>query len=356
MGDDPDGLAHLLFPAAGKKWLLTRKPYLKERTYYGYGQCIDRLSVFFEHLPLNKIHLNHIRHYVAQRTANDITVDPFIELSIVRQYYPEPIAGWPKSAGPSITKHEISVLQMILKRAGLWKHFATSYEPLRIPTPKKQKTLEPDEERRVFEMAAQRPAWELAIWVAAIMGNTGASGTELRHTHMNEVHMDAEIPHFFVNEEFAKNDFRPRRIALNDTALWFMKKCYLRAKTLGCCDPDDFMFPLREKPGVWNPKKPAGSSWMRRAFASLREAAKLPWLTPHCFRHQCTTLLYENDVDEMTIQHTLGHESTYMTRKYSHNRLRKQKQALQLIDPKVRLGVKSYEFDTHEEDLKINTA
>lgn len=350
MSTDPDDLANLLFPAAAKRWLATRKPFLKERTHYGYGLCIERLSVFFYALPLNKVCLGHLRTYQAQRAANDTTLDAFADISEIRKLHPEPVPGWPKEAGVSCINHELSVMQSVLKRGGLWKPFRDKYEALRKPRTRKRKTLEDEQVLHLIEVCSGRPSWELAFWVANITGNTGASGTELRHIRLEDLHLGEKIPWMRIDDEHAKNEFRGRRVALNTTALWYVRKCLIRAKTLGCSELEHYLFPLRVSPGVWEPKKPAGASWMRRAFASMRKKSGFDWLTPHCFRHQCATLLYENDVDEMTIVHTLGHQAASMSRDYSHNRLVKQKAALDAIDTAKRLGVQSVDLDSlHEE-------
>lgn len=328
MCDDPDTLASLLFPEAAARWLVTRKPYLKPRTYYGYEQCKERLAAFFYALPLNKIHLGHLRQYQAMRGTNDGGL-------------------WPKKCGPSIINHEISMLQCVLKRAGLWKPFENRYEPLPMPRRRRRKTMTDAEERHLHSIAVKRPSWELAYWVGSITGNTSASGTELRHIQIEHIHLQDEIPFFVIDDEHVKNEWRGRIIALNPTAQWYVKKCLIRAKTLGSSEPKHYLFPLRVKPGAWDPTRPAGASWMRRVFSSMRRAAGFEWLTPHCFRHQCATLLYESGTDEMTIQHTMGHQSPFMSREYSHNRLTIQKKALDSIDPSKRLGVQNVEFDPY---------
>lgn len=328
MEHDPDGLAKLLFPEAARKWLETRKPFLKPRTYYGYEQCIERLSVFFYALPLQGVHIGHLRTYQSQRLINEGH-------------------AWPKLAGPSIINHELSIMQSVLKRAKLWKPFKYTYEPLPVPRKRKKKTMTDDEELHLLRVAGGRPSWELAFWVASITENTSASGTELRYLLHEDLHLNDEIPWIRIDDATVKNEYRGRIIALNPAALWYLKKCVIRAKTLGSSEPQHFLFPHRLKPGIWNPCRPAGASWMRRSFAQLRKATGFDWLTPHCLRHQCATLMYENETDEMTIQHTMGHQSAQMSREYSHNRLKKQKKALDMIDPTVRLGVKRVEYDPY---------
>jgi integrase len=352
MGDDPDGLADMLFPAAAKRWLATRKPYLRARTHYEYGQCIKRLNVFFHALPLRKIRLGHLRQYQVKRGANDMTLEAFIDIDEVRKLFPDPHPAWPKPAGYSQVNHELSVMQSVLKRAGLWGPFKEKYEAVKKTRTKKPKTLTDEQSLHLVSKAMGRPAWELAFWIANITENTSAAGTELRHLLLEDIHDQEELPWIRIDDESAKNDFRGRVIYLNPTALHYIRKCKVRAITLGCNSPKHYLFPYRVKPGVWDPTRPAGSSWTRRCFASMRKATDLDFLTPHCFRHQCATLLFESGADDMTLIHTLGHASINMSRHYSHNRMKRQKEVLDSIDTAKRLGVQSVDLDSLEDEYE----
>lgn len=328
LSKDPDGLRGLLFREAADKWLARRKNHLRKRTHYGYGQNVDRLEVFFHALRMEQIRPGHLAEYQRQRTINEGE-------------------AWRKPAGPSLVNHELSVMQSILKRAKLWKPFKDEYVALPMSRKRKQKVMEEEEELHLLSVAQGRPSWELAFWVASITENTGASGTELRYILLDDLHLGDKIPWVRIDDEHVKNEYRGRRISLNATAEWYFRKCLLRAKTLGSHESTHYLFPLRLRPGEWDVTKPAGASWMRRAFAQMRKAAGMPWLTPHCFRHQFATAFYESGADEMVIQHTMGHQSSEMTRWYSHNRLKHQKAALDLIDTSKRLGVQRVEYDPY---------
>jgi hypothetical protein len=72
---------------------------------------------------------------------------------------------------------------------------------------------------------------------------------------------------------------------------------------------------------------------LRRGWDALRQAADLPWITPHCLRHQLITELFEKDVPVETISQIVGHVSSQMTRHYSHGRLAQHADALNKIAP-----------------------
>jgi integrase len=316
---DPDKLRRLAFSAAAEKWLESRKQYLKPRTFYGLQQHVLRLNAWFGSQTVSRIHVGHLREYQQARLAN---VD----------------GRWPKKAGPSLINHELVTLRGVLERAGEWKKIDPHYEALRTPPAKNPKVLTDTQEMMVFHLASTNPDWDLAYWVGSITCNTGASGTELRHIRLSEMDLNDRIPYFFVNPLTAKNDGRGRCVILNCTAVKQMRRCLERANKLGSHLPDHCLFPLRVCPGVWDVTRPASASWLRRPWNELRKAAGIPWLTPHCFRHQHITLRVENDEPIEMIAKDVGHSAVAMTRRYAHVRRERQKASVDAIDPTVRFG------------------
>jgi integrase len=109
---------------------------------------------------------------------------------------------------------------------------------------------------------------------------------------------------------------------------------------MGANRPEHYIFPFRLHRGRWDPTKPSSDSWLRNSFGSLRDAAGLPWLTPHCFRHMAITAMLENGAAPETVRHIAGHVSETMMRHYSHNRLATQVGVLAALDraptPKIK--------------------
>ena len=60
-------------------------------------------------------------------------------------------------------------------------------------------------------------------------------------------------------------------------------------------------------------------------------------VTPHTFRHTFATLLLEEDVDIVYIQHLLGHSSIMTTQIYTHVNLHKQREILQAKHPRRKI-------------------
>lgn len=324
--NDPDLLRNLKFSAAGQIWLETRKAHLRPRPFYLAGQHVKHLGVFFGEMKLRQIHIGHIREFQKARTHN-------------------PTSVWKHRAGPSLVNHETSALQSILKRAGEWEKIKPHFEALPLPRWKPPKVMSDEQEMLVFAVAASNPAWELAAWVASLTVNTSVAGVELRSIQLMHVSMDARIPTLLVDAETAKEEIRGRVVVLNSTAQSVMAKCLKRASGLGSYQPQHYLFPFRlarsTNAAHWDATRPATASWMRRSFDGLREACGIPWLTPHCFRHQHATLSYESGEAEESIRLRMGHTSARMTRHYSSLRRETQKTAVEAIDQMARFGPQS---------------
>jgi integrase len=315
--NDPDSLLSKKFPAAGKCWLETRRPYLKGRTFEMYSHHLKTLSRFFGEISVEKIHLGHLRQYQLSRMTNLGQV-------------------WRAKAGPSLINHELSVVQQVLKRAGRWKHLAHHYEPLPLPAFQGKKVMTDDEEDRLFDIGASNPEFELPLMVAYLSVNTTACGSELRNVRLKHVNLTASPPWLLIDAKTAKNGERGRVIALNDTAVNAVEKCIKRAHSLGSVHPEHYLFPKRVTTGYWNPDKPASPAWLSKRWKAMREAAALPWLTPHCLRHQAITRLLEFGTPEETVRNIAGHVSAVMMRHYSHTRIAASAKALDAIDPRRR--------------------
>jgi integrase len=312
LGHDPDSLLKHRFSISAAIWLATRKPYLKERTFYMAGHHIEQLNRFFGLMRASEVHIGHLRQYQRDRAANTDR-------------------RWKRKAGPSLINHELSVMQQFLKRCGRWKDLAEHYEPLPLPPSKKPKVMTEQEEYRLFSVAKTRPEFELAYHVAAITVNTTAAGAELRFLKREHISLEGK-PKMTINPEHTKNDFRSRTIPLNPTAAFHLEHILARAQSLGSFLPAHYIFPYRVTRNQWDPWRPASTSWLRNSFAALREAADLPWLTPHCMRHQAITKLLESNIPPEIVRGIGGHITEGMMRHYYHGRYDAAADALSKID------------------------
>lgn len=310
---DAAAIAAMSFRAAAQQWLESRRPYLRARTFIGYEQHVKHLNVFFGDLKVRNIHIGHLMGYQLARTQNEN-------------------GRWPKAAGASLVNHEISTVQQIMKRGRVWVQVAEHYVPMQLPGFRSPKVLDDLEERRLFAVAATRPEWQVGLLIATVTRWTGASGCELRNLRYEDVILDSGDPRFIIRSETAKNQYRGRSVGLLPEAQAALEQCMERGRELGASRPDHYIFPFRIAPGQWDPTRPTTDAWLRRSFQGMREAAGLPWLTPHCLRHQFITTLLERGAAPQTVRHIVGHVSEAMMNHYSHNRMETQMATLRLLE------------------------
>ncbi|ADV83865.1 integrase family protein [Terriglobus saanensis SP1PR4] len=291
-----------------------RQPYLKNGTAGTYLTYIAGLDRFFRALRLEEITPGHMREYQIHRSRNE--------------------GGfWAKAAGPSVVNHELNTLSQILDHAGLWEPMKKFYTPLKLPRWTPPRTMTQAEEDQLFAIAASNPDWELAYLVASITNNTTASGVELRYLKISDVMLHTNPPQIHIASDAVKNEFRGRRIPLNETALKQFERALMRAHRLGSTQQTHYLFPLRVHRGAYDPTRPASSSWLRKPFDELRKAAGLPWLRPHDLRHQAITRMLECGAPETSVMAIAGHVSRQMMEHYSHTRMDAKMEVLRAIEP-----------------------
>ncbi len=294
-------IGHVPFAEACEQWLAWRESYRRKGTVNNYRSHITSLIGFFQHLTLETIAPGHLKAYQEQRLTN------------ANQQ-------WNRKAGPSYINHEINTLSQILRIAGHWNRLEPFYNPLPLPTKRPQRVMTEEEEHCLFESASRNPDCYLAYIVASISANTTATGAELRSLQLRHVSLDGDEPCIEIPHEMVKNEYRARRIPLNETAAKQMRRAVERAHYIGCTQPTDHIFPLRVKPGLYDPSRPASPSWLRKQWEILREVSGLPWVRPHDMRHQAVTKMLELGVNEDAVRSVAGHVSQDILRRYSHQR------------------------------------
>jgi integrase len=298
--------AQLSFKEAHAIWIKERTPFLRPKTLHEYKLCIKNLERFFGSARLFLIHPGMIRAYQEERR---------------------------QKVGASSINHDTTVLCQILKRADLWKNIEENFQPIPMPKWNKPKVMSPEEEDRLFRIASTQPNWSVAYWVTSLSNNTSATGCEIRKLQLRHIHLDAKPPYIEVPQD-VKNEYRAARtIPLNERAQIQMWRILARAKNLGAIRPDHYLFPFRVKTNTYDVDKPASQYFIRQAFNGMRAAADLPWLTPHCMRHQVITKMLESGAPEETVRAIAGHVSQQMMRHYSHSRINAKHAVLSAISP-----------------------
>ena len=318
-------LASMIFPDAGRSWMLLREqsPALRIRTHETTQGYVDALGNFFGLIRLCDITPGHLRGYQIARLHNSVR-------SGGKDLHP-----WKHQAGHSIINHELSVMGQMLTHCRLWHRIKPYYFPLSMPGWSPREILSEEDEEKLWLIASKHPEAALAYWVATITNNTTASGIELRGLRLKNVFLSAEeISEIYIPEDSVKNNSRPRKIALNSTAKWAIEECYKRALKLGSFEPDHYLFPFRTKRNTWDPDRPPSRWFLRNSWNKLRLATGFTELNPHDLRHNCITRLLENDVNENTVIAIAGHVNKKMMEYYAHHRRRVKYAAVMAIEAK----------------------
>jgi hypothetical protein len=63
--------------------------------------------------------------------------------------------------------------------------------------------------------------------------------------------------------------------------------------SLGSVEPYHFLFPYKRGNRPYDPTRQMADSGLQKRWNALRQAAGMPWLTPHVLRYQCITKMAE---------------------------------------------------------------
>ena len=282
-------------------------------------------------LESTKGQVNALLKFFGDVPVNEITANSLFAYQIERS----------KIASPDTVNHELGLLKRILKKAvvtvdgyrtTLWEPIAENYQALRPRDWQPPKTFTTQEEQRIFEHAASDPNLELANIVFTITRNTTASGCELRGLRLRHLELNANPPRVHVPPDATKNDIRPRTIPLNDQALEAFTMAVRRAARLGSHRSEHYLFPFRVNRALWDPNKPASTSWLRKQSARLRKESGVAHLRPHAFRHLAVTELLEQGVPDQTVIALAGWVGAKMLGHYAHHRIEAKFEAVKALD------------------------
>lgn len=311
-------LASLTFKLAAEIWHESQRPYWKKATADSYEKYIARLRRHFAELPLREFRIEHFREY---QKINSV-----------------PRNGDGPLLVPSSINHDLNTLAQILSQAGLWEAMKPFYKPLPLPGWTPPRVLTEEQENCFFEIAAKDSAFSIAYWIASLTNNTSASGSELRKLQLKHINLDADPPVLYVPSDAVKNEYRARVIPLNERGAIQVKRILTRAYTLGCVQPEHYLFPFRIAAGKHDPARPASpwfiyKQWNKLVEAALAAGAISFRIRPHDLRHQIITKMLEAGAPEQTVMSIAGHVSRQMLEHYSHQRIDAKAKVLNMINP-----------------------
>jgi integrase len=320
---EPSAILQLPFSQALDTWLREYRIHISVKTCKDYAWDIRALSTpwrdsehgenpFLE-LALGQVKADHMHTYQRKRLLED------------------------KLARTSVNA-ELDFLRSARRKLRRPVH---GYNRLKIPFVVKGRVLTDEERRRILELAASNPNWMGAYLYLLLSLNTTCGPKECFTIRLTDCHLEAteECPWGFVEVglkglgrmglnggDGAKNDWRPRRCALNRESRAAVQLAIERAQKLGARDPEHYIFPFRISRYTFDPSKHITS--IKTAWRSLRRAAGMPKLRPYDCRHHSITCLLENaEVSDQTVEEMCGHIDPRTKRYYSAIRMKQKAKA-----------------------------
>lgn len=334
--------ASLPFSVAAKLWLESRSfrgvpgavtaRYIREKTENCYGQYVETLNLFFAQLPLEKIHLGHLRQYQEARFSG---AEPFVRYRRPQDAKPRtlkggtvlpPIGKQPCPAKPKQINQELCILKMILRRAGCWtEEMDEFYERLDEGISDIPRALTPEEQGRWLDVARMKERWWVVWWYSELALATSMGTNEMRSLRIGDVNLAQGI--VSVPGSGAKNTYRARTIPLiTAESKWAAEQLLKRAHDLGARAPQHYLFPFRQQcnpksnPDApdFDPTRPMTVSGIKKPWNEVRSASRLTWFRAYDTRHTALTRWAESGMDIPMLLALAGHVSLRMLRHYVH--------------------------------------
>jgi integrase len=315
-GQLPSDMSKWPFEKAAARWLAVREKQvlaktLSVRTYESERYLLRSLSKGFDGKRLSDITSHNIEAYRLRRA---------------------------RTVSPRTINVEMKILRMILRRAKLWTRRADDYKPLPENKRGPGRALSPEEEKRLFEIAAGNPEWEVVYNAAVLEAHTTARSEEIRGLRLADVDpIDRTIT---IRRSTTRTDASCRIVPLDNAATWALVRLIERARMIGATVPEHYLFPFcrfrQTKTGEstsgrgYDSTRPT-TGW-RSAWELLREKAGPPWLRFHDLRHHCITRLAESGAPDHVIMSIAGHVSKEMLEHYSHIRMEAKRTAVAALD------------------------
>ena len=180
---------------------------------------------------------------VAYWLENARPLHEFFKDTKLRQITPAQLAAYQNArteAGraPKTINGEISVLRQVLKRARLWYHFEDEYTTLRNRKPPVGRALTPEQQERLFHLAATKPAWLYAYVAATLAFYCGLRACEIKGLRWQDVDLANRLLHV----RRSKTPAGWRSPTLNVTCLRVLQELHDRAATFGFTQPGHASF------------------------------------------------------------------------------------------------------------------
>ena len=336
--------ATLPFSTAAVLWLDSRAlnsssghagHFIRPTTAATYRQYVSALVLFFGEIPLNRIHVGHLREYQRLRLAG---APPFVRYRrpqdakarlLLDGTWSAPIGKTPCPATAKKVNQELSALKMILRRADCWtREMADGYETLEEEMGDLPRALSTEEVEHWLRVAHSNERWWVVAWYCELAFATSMGTNEMRSLRIGDVNLLHEV--VSVPRAGAKNPYRARTIPiLSAEAKWAAEQLLLRTADLGSTQPTHFLFPFRQRSSPheasrgravseYDPMRPMTVAGLKRIWNDVRSASGIKWFRPYDTRHTALTRWAENGMEPAMLMSLAGHVSTRMMRHYMH--------------------------------------
>jgi len=288
----------------------------------------DAADAYIEHrlvsasagtVRLEKERLRALKKLLAKIAGADLRLKD-IDIKLIRNYQQKRIA---EGVGPRTVNMEGQLMRSILKHHEQWK-LDGKYKPLPEPLSEMGRSLTPDEEVNLIDVARACPRWFVAYQATILENETGMRGVEVRNLQLKRLDLVTGEIHL----QKSKTKGGRRTIPLNPDALAAAKELLLRAQNLGASQPDHYLIPAlvssmtegRNGAAIrirrYDPTKPT-KGW-RTAWRKLTEKAGLKGLRGHDLRHNWVTANAENGTPQSVLEAQAGHLSKRQSDHYKH--------------------------------------
>lgn len=306
----------LSFPEAFQVWIerriieqdgyVTKVRYVSQRTERDLRQYARAAAKFFARVPLDRIHVGHLREYQRARALN------LVRVAGEGETHP-----WEQPAGANLIRKEIQTVLRVMRAAGVWsEQNDKTFELVDQVESDVPRAMSPAEQGHWLRTAAQRPEWRIVYAWSIVALQTTAATNEMRSLRLGDIFLDSET--LQIRSEGAKNRFRIRTIPLQTPdVVWALGELLSRAKRMGANGPHCYLFPLHVTADRYDPLQPMTVWGIRKPWDAVRKASGLTWLRVYDLRHTAITRMAEAGVPIQVIMSFAGHVSERMQQHYT---------------------------------------
>ena len=142
-----------------------------------------------------------------------------------------------RSVGPKTVNNELLVLIAVLKQAKLWHSLEEAYRPAARTQEWAWRGSHRCGRRALDAISSTRSSWTVALCASLLAQQAGCRAGEIKKLRIGDIHIDGDRPFLRIRRETTKSDAGAREAALNEVAIWAVRRLLARARLLGATSP-----------------------------------------------------------------------------------------------------------------------